>query len=158
MINNHPVPMELDMGASVSVISESTYNTMLKDTVPLESTDISLRRYMGEELPVLGVATVAVSYELQTTFLPLVVVKGDGASLFGRNWLEHIKLNWPVIHRVSNNREVDDLLQKHQQLFCEELGTFKGMEAHIHVPPNTQPRYFKPRPFGILTKSQSEGA
>ena len=64
MINNHSVPMELDMGASVSVISESTYNTVLKDTVPLESTDISLRTYMGEELPVLGVATVAVSKQL----------------------------------------------------------------------------------------------
>ena len=35
--------MELDTGASVSDISESTYNTVLKDTVPLESTDISLR-------------------------------------------------------------------------------------------------------------------
>ena len=123
MINNHSVPMELDTGASVSVISKSTYNTVLKDTVPLESTDISLRMYMGKELPVLGVATVAVSYESQTTLLPLVVIKGDKASLFGRNWLEHIKLNWPVIHRVSNNREVDDLLQKHQQLFL------KGMEA-----------------------------
>ena len=77
----------------------------------------------------LGVATFAVSYESQTTLLPLVVVKGDKASLFGRNWLVHIKLNWPVIHRVSNIREVDDLLQKHQQLFREELGTLKGMEA-----------------------------
>ena len=87
MINNHPVPMELDTGASVSVISESTYNTVLKDTIPLESTDIRLRTYMGEELPVLGVATVAVSFESQSTFLPLAVVKGDGASLFGRNWI-----------------------------------------------------------------------
>ena len=55
-----------------------------------------------------------------------MVVKGDKASLFGCNWLEHIKLNWPVIHRVSNNWEVDDLLQKHQQLFREELGTLKA--------------------------------
>ena len=126
MINNRPVPMELDTGASVSVISGSTYNTVLKDTVPLESTDISLRTYMREELPELGVATVAVSYESQTTFLPLVVDKGDGASLFGHNWPEHIKLNWPVIHRVSNNQEVDDLLQKHQRLFREELRTLKA--------------------------------
>ena len=156
MINNHPVPMELDMGASVSVISESTYNTVLKDTVPLESTDISLHTYMGEELPVLGVTTVAISYESQTTFLPLVVVKGDRASLFGRNWLEHIKLNWLVIHKVSNNWEVDDLLQKHQQLFHEELGMLKGMEDKIHVPPNAQPHYFKPRPLAYSLKAKVE--
>ena len=156
MINNHPLPMELDTGASVSVISESTYNTVLKDTVPLESTDISLCTYMGEELPVLGVATVAVGYESQTTSLPLVVVKGDGASLFGRNWLERIKLNWSVIHSVSNNLEVDVLLQKHQQLFREELGTLKGVETQIHVPPNTQPRYFKPRPLAYSLKAKVE--
>ena len=34
---------------------EANAQTVLKDTVPLESTDISLRTYMGEELPVLGV-------------------------------------------------------------------------------------------------------
>ena len=156
MINNHPIPMELDTGASVSVISESIYNTVLKDTVPLESTDISLHVYMGEELPVLGVATVAVSYELQTTSLPLLAVKGDGASLFGCNWLQRIKLNWSVIHSVSNNLEVDVLLQKHQQLFREELGTLKGVEAQIHFPPNTQPRYFKPRPLAYSLKAKVE--
>ena len=111
---------------------------------------------MGEEIPLLGVATVAVSYESQTTFLPLVVVEGDRASLFGRNWLEHIKLNWPAIHTVFNNREVDNLLQKHQQLFREELGTLKGMEVQIHVPPNTQPRYFKPRPLAYSLKAKVE--
>ena len=111
---------------------------------------------MGEELPVLGVATVAVGYESQTTSLPLLVVKGDGASLFGRNWLEGIKLNWSVIHSVSNNLEVDVLLQKHQQLFREELGTLKGMEAQIHVPPNTQPRYYKPRPLAYSLKAKVE--
>ena len=26
--------------------------------------------------------------------LPLVVVKGSKVPLLGRNWLEHIKLNW----------------------------------------------------------------
>ena len=101
------------------------------------------------------ITTVAVSYESQTTFLPLVVVKGDRASLFGRNWLEHIKLNWPVSHSVSNNCEVDDLLQKHQ-LFCEKLGTLKGMEAQIHVPPNTQPCYCKPRSLAYSLKAKVE--
>lgn len=57
-INGRPVPMELDTGASVSVISESTYKTLLETSMPLQPSSIRLRTYMGEGLPVLGVATV----------------------------------------------------------------------------------------------------
>ena len=32
--------------------------------------------------------------------LPLVVVAGDGPSLFGRNWLKHIQSNWKQIGTV----------------------------------------------------------
>ena len=77
--------MELDTGASVSVISESTFQAVLKDSVSLEPSNIRLRTYMGEGLPVLGVATVSGCYDTQTTSLPLVVIEGTGASFFGRN-------------------------------------------------------------------------
>ena len=51
MVNNRKLDMELDTGASVSVISEDTYNAVLRDTVSLVSTDVSLRSYLGEQLP-----------------------------------------------------------------------------------------------------------
>ena len=57
---------------------------------------------------------------------------------------------------MSNNWEVDDLLQKYQQFFREELINLKGMEAQIHVSPNTQPRYFKPRPLAYSLKAKVE--
>ncbi len=88
--------------------------------------------------------------------MPLVIIKGDGASLFGRNWLEHIKLNWPAIHSVSNNPDIENILTNHQQLFRKELGTLKGMEAQIHVSSNAQPRYFKPRPLPYSLKEKVE--
>ena len=155
-INNTSISIELDTGASVSVISESTYNTVLRDTVPLESSTIALHTYMGESLPVLGVATVTVTYESQSANLPLVVVQGEGTSLFGRNWLEHIKLNWSLIHNLFTNQEIEALLQKHRPLFRDELGLLKGVEAQIHVPPDTQPRYFKPRPLAYSLKAKVE--
>ena len=147
--------MELDTGASVSVIS--TFNSVLKDTGSIEPTGICLRTYMGQELPVLGTTTVNVRYTSQTTSLPLVVVKGDGAaSLFGCNWLEHIKLNWSAIHSVSNTQDIKDILKSYQQLFRKELGTLKGMEVQIHVPTKTQSRYFKPRPLPYSLKPKVE--
>ena len=37
----------------------------------------------------------------KTASLPLVVVKGDGISLLGRNWLEEIKLDWCKIVKIN---------------------------------------------------------
>ena len=46
----------------------------------------------------LGSVEVDVAYQGQTAQLPLVVVKGGGPTLMGRNWLNKIVLNWNEIH------------------------------------------------------------
>ena len=38
----------------------------------------------------LGTLTVNVKYKEKVYKEPLLVVKGDGPDLFGRNWLDHI--------------------------------------------------------------------
>ena len=45
---------------------------------------------------------VAVSYQGQSATLPLVVVKGQGPTLLGRNWLGKIRLNWGEIHHTRS--------------------------------------------------------
>ena len=82
-VNGCPLDMELDTGASVSIISVDTFNSMLKDTVSIEPTNISLRTYLGKELPALGTTEVEVVYESQTVMLPVIIVRGQGSSLFG---------------------------------------------------------------------------
>ena len=109
-------------------------------------------------MPLVSQATVTVSYKSQVISLPLLIVQGDGAALFGRNWLEHLRLDWPSIHSVSSNSHdgLQNLLQKHQQLFKDELGTLQGVEAEIHVPPHTQPRFYKARPIPYAMKAKVE--
>lgn len=46
----------------------------------------------------LGLVVVFASYKHQVARLPLVVIKGKGPSLFGRNWLEQIQLDWQETH------------------------------------------------------------
>lgn len=157
LLNGQKLDMELDTGAAVSVISEATYNSLLKDSTSLQPTTIVLRTYLHKELPVLGIAQVKVTYELQSQSLELVVVKGEGASLFGRNWLQHIRLNWNTIHLLDQtDPSLQVLLKKHSSLFREQLGTLKDASAKLFVPLQAQPRFYKPRPVAYALKSKVE--
>ena len=156
-LNGCPTAMELDMGASFSVMGDSTLKALLGDSVSITPSDVTLRTYTGEVLPVLGQVDVTVAYESQVFSLPLVIIRGSGVTLFGRSWLEHIQLDWSKIHSLREGTSgLQLLLDKHQLLFREELGTLKGMEATIHVPPNVQPRFYKARPLPYAMKEKVE--
>ena len=83
-VQGETISMELDTGAAVSLISEGTYNQFFSD-VSLKKSTVKLKSYSGEDIPVLGQMEVFVKYNQQGETLPLLVVKGDGRSLFGRN-------------------------------------------------------------------------
>lgn len=158
-INGQDLKMELDTGAAISVISESTFKSSgLQESVTVSPTNITLRTYLGKELPLLGTIDVEVSYEEQTKLLPLVIVQGKGADLFGRNWLENIRLNWSSVNSIdiSDSSNVEKIVAKHPGLFKSEIGTLKGMEATITVPPDSKPRFHKPRPVPYAIKARVE--
>ena len=80
-------------------------------------------------------------------------VAGDGLSLFGRNWLKYIRLDWNRITTIrAKSSGLDALLQKHDLLFKEEVGTVKPQKATLHVKPDAIPRFFKPRPVPFAIK------
>ena len=84
-------------------------------------------------------------YKEQEKQLPLVVVKGHGASLFGRNWLRSIRLQWDMIQQVEHSASAEKLLHKFSDLFAPGLGTIKGVTAHLDVNEGAKPICFKPR-------------
>ncbi|KAG1941992.1 retrotransposable element [Pimephales promelas] len=92
-LNGITVSMQIDTGASLSLIPEHIYTEKLKDC-SLSPTAIHLASYTGDKIPVLGEIKVPVTYEGQQCSLPLIVVKGDKPPLLGRNWLQKISLNW----------------------------------------------------------------
>ena len=85
-----------------------------------------------------------VEYQRQKHVLPVVVVAGKGPSLFGQNWLEKLVLDWSSIKSVQT--ELGQLLTKHEAVFRPELGTMKGIQAHLDVESTAQPKFHKPRP------------
>ena len=57
----------------------------------LKASDVRLHTYTKESIDVLGSIVVEVVYKGQKKSLPLLVVAGEGPSLFGRVWLMELK-------------------------------------------------------------------
>ena len=137
-MNGSKIPMELDTGATLSVMSEETWKEACPTTT-LRQSSARLSTYSGEPLTVLGKAMVDVEYEGQTERLPLQIIKGSGPSLFGRNWLSKIRLIWPTIKKISN--ELDSVLDKRPEASKDELGTLKGAKAQFLLNPELYPNF-----------------
>ena len=142
-VRGKPLQMELDTGASVSLISKATWKNRLKSP-RLSPSEIRLKTYSGEALKVLGQCMVEVRYGEQTCQAPLVVVAGHGPSLFGRNWLEKIRLEWGSIQSITTT-PVEELLHEYAEVFSSDLGTIQGVEAHLEVQEGATPRFHRPR-------------
>ncbi len=86
--------MEIDTGATLSIMSEHSYNSLWQSDVrpQLKPTTARLSTYTKENIQVLGQITVKVCYNKQTRTFPLLVVPGDGPTLLGRDWLECIHI------------------------------------------------------------------
>lgn len=68
-MNGSKIPMELDTGATLSVMSEETWKEACP-TATLQQSSARLSTYSGEPLTVLGKAMVDIEYEGQTEKLP----------------------------------------------------------------------------------------
>ena len=99
-VNGIPLQMQVDTGAVVSLISESTYQRVWPRVrhPALEKSGISLHTYMGESINVVGKICVDMQYGGQYyRSLNLLIVQGRGPSLIGRDW--QLKINLFVLCR-----------------------------------------------------------
>ena len=84
MLDQAEVVMEVDTGASISVMSESTFRKTWQGSAPkLQSSNICVKIYTGEPLVVIGSIIVDVECEGQRESLQLHIVVGAGPTLLG---------------------------------------------------------------------------
>ena len=103
-IDKIPVRMEVDTGTSRSIMSESKFTSIypLRKAPELRPVSTDLRTYTREVVPVVGSANVTVGYGNSTHVLPLLIVRGEGPTLLGRNWLRIIiRLNWSDVNSLK---------------------------------------------------------
>ena len=158
-VNHSQLSMEVDTGAALSIISKATYERlwMPSEAPPLQETQARLKSYNGVDIAVEGEIYVNVKYQMQEALLP---VKGSGPSLLGRNWLEHLILDWSSLHllNIADNPGLPTLLDKHSNLFKEELGKLVGTTAKIYLKKDAKPHYCRARqvPHSLRAKVESE--
>ena len=85
-INGMLVPMELDTGAAVSIMSVNTQKENLPN-IKLNISNVISHTYRSEKMLIVGETSVDVCYNKQVKALKLYVVNREGPSLFRRDWL-----------------------------------------------------------------------
>ncbi|KRY89465.1 Ribosome biogenesis protein BMS1 -like protein [Trichinella pseudospiralis] len=101
-LNNVVIPMQVDSGASLTIISEHTFKRLcLLHQRHLEPFHSILRDFRGREVDVLGVSSLPVKFSSFTGSLPVVVVKGPRRSLLGRNWFKPLGIRLVGVHSVA---------------------------------------------------------
>ena len=130
-MNSVPINMELDTGASLSVITHSTYQE-IKDSSyiePLQPTTVRLRTYTGETIRVLGQVPVKVRYGQTDYQLTVLVVEGKGPNLMGRDWLRKLKVTLEGIHSTEQSSVLGEILKKHSRVSLTSLAVYKGLKS-----------------------------
>ena len=128
MANQAPLKMEVDTGASVSLISKKTFTKLWPDEqrrLELQHSASRLRTYTGQELEVQGSITVKVTYGSQQVTLPLLVVAGDGPSLLA------LALVAEAAIRLVLPSELQAILNQHKDVFKDKLGCVKESQPKL---------------------------
>ena len=136
--------MEVDTGASLSIISKATYAYLQSQerSSPLQGTECSAPyiHWEGKEGPL------------------LVVIEKDPA-LLGRNCLGGLHLNWHMIKQSSSvNQRLEKVVQNYSHLFKEGRGTLPGVKAKIHVDSSDTSVFYKARPVPYTLRDKIEHA
>ena len=163
-MNGESVRMEVDTGAAVSVMSQSSYERIRDSRQPLRESGLKLKTYTGEIISPQGVAAVDVVYQDQQSQLPITVVEGNVPNLLGRDWLSQLRLRWeelfPLNRRLNVLEDVQgpvaELVAEFPKVFTNELGCLKNFKVNIPVPEGTHPKFCKTRPVPYAMKSRVE--
>lgn len=141
--NGIRLPMQIDTGAAVSVISELTYNRLWSAAKrpTLQHTSVQLRTYSGEKFPVCGQFQVLVSCRGQEARLRLVVVAGKGTTLAEETGCPVAEQCWCSSLEQQSRFRRSQCGRRH--LVKEELGLVKGVKASLVINKTATPCFFR---------------
>ena len=82
-IGGKDVPMGIDTGASLTVMSKKTFDEVFSEGKwPMQPSEEKIKTYTGERITPLGRINAVVEHGNQGIILPLVILKENGSTLF----------------------------------------------------------------------------
>ena len=113
-IDETEVNMEVDTGASATLITKSTMEKVWPVKKPTLCTENNLlRTYTGEIVPICGTTVMNLQYRDSRAALTVMVVDSDGPNILGRDGITALKLQWSNIHQLQELVTLDTVLDKH---------------------------------------------
>ncbi|XP_055350040.1 uncharacterized protein K02A2.6-like [Paramacrobiotus metropolitanus] len=160
-MNGKNVPMELDTGSSVTIMSKLTWRRV--GAPKLRKADEVLHSFTGHQIPLMGTVEVQVQHRgVMKTLKALVTERG--CSIIGRDWISQLELSALSLKQlqqgnvctVTEKLKLAHVLQKHKAVFRDELGCCKNFKAHLYLKENARPVFCKARPVPFALKEEVE--
>lgn len=158
-INDISVAMQVDSGAGFSILNERTWKRLCaaQSHLALRTAPNNLRTWTATPVTVLGQAIVKVTFRDIKCVLPIIIAKGQGPNLVGRDWFSALKITININVLSSSHVSItDQMLNKHSEVFKEGLGTYRGNPVTINLKPDATPRFLKARPVPFAIKARVE--
>ncbi|KAL1443892.1 hypothetical protein MTO96_030144, partial [Rhipicephalus appendiculatus] len=175
MANGRQVSMEVDSGSVCAIVNLRTLSRLGISKKALRPCSRGVWTYTQQPVWVTGEVEVPVKYNGREGKLPLLVTKGCGISILGRNRFQPLGISLEGLHQlnrapVSNSSRgegqpnardqskvvtsVKTVLQDYSEVFKPGLGMSTGPPVRIEVAEQTTPMFHKPRqvPFALLLK------
>ena len=159
LINDQHLEVELDTGARFSVIPEHLWKAKWPE-VQLQHIDVGPVAYGGASVQIIGKANVIVSCNKHAFSADVFIVKEGRYSLFGRDLLSRIRLDWPAIldklHSIAPAPL--DVFKSFPDIFADALGCISDCHAKIHLREDAVPKCMpsRPVPYAIRAKVGQE--
>ncbi|XP_039303912.1 uncharacterized protein K02A2.6-like [Solenopsis invicta] len=157
-INGIPHQMEIDTGCERSMVSKEFWKTLGKPT--LSKSTLQFKTYTNEIFHAIGELNCKVKYNNET--IEHVFPVTHGSSLFGRDLLRKIKIDWADIaaqcNKIQENLTLEGILKEFSDIFEEPRGRIKKFKAKIVLKDDATPKFMKSRPipYAIQEKVDQE--
>ena len=166
VVNDKTVSFEVDTGAAITIAGIEKLKCLGK--LKMSDTDILLKMANQSIEKPLGVVVVKVNKDDESDEkiqLPIVVTKGNGPVLLGRNWLNRVRLNWRRIFETNaigavsartGHSQLDKELDNAREVFDSKLGLMKDFQVDIKLKQDAVPKFYRARPVPYVLKPAIE--
>ena len=159
-LNKVFVTMEVDTGASVSIINYETLSK-LGLTDQIVKSNVLLKSYGGKTIPTLGIVKILVRVGQYEKELCAHVVREKSANLFGLPWIKEFGADVVIpmsLNKVSISdkpNSLDILVKKYAGVFTKDdnLQPIDITPVKIKVD-DSHPKYFRPRPIPLALQAR----